>query len=171
MSDSVWPQRQQPTRLPCPWDSPGKNTGVGCHFLLQHRKVKVKLLSRVRLFATPWTAAHQAPPSMGFSRQEHWSGVPAPSPTCMYSRSLLWSEHVHRNSPPNCFFIIFLVHTVFTLQKCCAVVQSSLLFLRTSFYCASQGFQHFCKSDNSILPRIISKYIISKEEPDIGCFK
>ena len=43
-------------------------------------KVKVRSLSRVRLFATPWTAAHQAPPSMGFSRQEHWSGVPLPSP-------------------------------------------------------------------------------------------
>ena len=40
-----------------------------------------KLLSRVRLFATPWTAAYQAPPSMGFSRQEYWSGVPLPSPT------------------------------------------------------------------------------------------
>ena len=39
-------------------------------------KVKVKSLSSVRLFATPWTAAHQAPPSMGFSRQEYWSGVP-----------------------------------------------------------------------------------------------
>ena len=38
-------------------------------------KVKVKLLSRVRLFATPYTAAHQAPPSVGFSRQEYWSGV------------------------------------------------------------------------------------------------
>ena len=38
-------------------------------------KVKVKSLSRVWLFATPWTAAHQAPPSMGFSRQEYWSGV------------------------------------------------------------------------------------------------
>ena len=42
--------------------------------------VKVKSLSRVRLLATPWTAAHQAPPSMGFSRQEYWSGVPLPSP-------------------------------------------------------------------------------------------
>ena len=40
MSDSVQPQRRQPTRLPCPWDSPGKNTGVGCHFLLQCMKVK-----------------------------------------------------------------------------------------------------------------------------------
>ena len=39
-------------------------------------KVKVRSLSRVRLVATPWTAAHQAPPSMGFSRQEYWSGVP-----------------------------------------------------------------------------------------------
>ena len=43
-------------------------------------KVKVKSLSRVQLFATLWTVAHQAPPSMGFSRQECWSGVPLPSP-------------------------------------------------------------------------------------------
>ena len=125
------------TRLLCPWDSPGKNTGVGCHFVLQYMKVKsesevtqscptffhpmdsippgssihgilqarvlewgaiafsevrmrpfsiicqqmeaissVQSLGRVRLFATPWTAAHQAPPSMGFSRQEYWSRVP-----------------------------------------------------------------------------------------------
>ena len=69
-------------RAPPPLDSPGKNTGVGCHFLLQYEseKVKVKLLSRVRLLLTPWTAAYQAPPSMGFSRQEYWSGVPLPSP-------------------------------------------------------------------------------------------
>ena len=40
MSDSVWPHRRQPMRLPHPWDSPGKNTGVGCHFLLQCMKVK-----------------------------------------------------------------------------------------------------------------------------------
>ena len=43
-------------------------------------KVKAKLLSRVQLFATPWTVAHQASPSMGFSRQEYWSGLPFPSP-------------------------------------------------------------------------------------------
>ena len=43
-------------------------------------KVKVNSLSRVRLLATPWTAAHQAPPSMGFSRQEYWSGLPLPFP-------------------------------------------------------------------------------------------
>ena len=44
-------------------------------------KVKVKSLRRVRPSATPWTTAHQAPPSMGFSRQEYWSGVPLPSPS------------------------------------------------------------------------------------------
>ena len=43
-------------------------------------QVKVKSLSRVRLLATPWSAAYQAPPSMGSSRQEYWSGVPLPSP-------------------------------------------------------------------------------------------
>ena len=43
-------------------------------------KVKVKSVSRVQLFVTPWTVAHQAPPSMGFSRQEYWSGLPFPSP-------------------------------------------------------------------------------------------
>ena len=81
MSDSLRPQRRQPTRLPHPWDSPGKNAGVGCHFLLQcmKGKVKVKSLNLVRLLATAWTAAHQVPPSMGFSRQECWSGVPLPS--------------------------------------------------------------------------------------------
>ena len=42
--------------------------------------MKVKSLSRVRLFVTPWTVAYQAPPSMGFSRQEYWSGLPFPSP-------------------------------------------------------------------------------------------
>ena len=49
VSDSVRPHRWQPTRLPRPWDSPGKNTGVGCHFLLQcmKGKVKVKSLSHV----------------------------------------------------------------------------------------------------------------------------
>ena len=44
------------------------------------RRSEVKSLSRVRLFVTPWTIAYQAPPSMGFSSQEYWSGLPFPSP-------------------------------------------------------------------------------------------
>ena len=134
MSDFVWP-----TRLPRLWDSPGKNTGVGCHCFLQCMKVKSESevtqlcptlcdptdgsppgspiprifqarvlewgaiafsvppkylslktvvqtclfmmfvlsgISYVWLLVTPWTVAHQGPLSMGFSRQEHWSGLP-----------------------------------------------------------------------------------------------
>ena len=56
VSDSVLPYRRQPTRLPCPWDSPGKNAWKW--------KVKLKWLRCVRLFEPPWTAAHQAPPSL-----------------------------------------------------------------------------------------------------------
>ena len=144
------PHRRQPTRLPCPWDSPGKNTGVGCHFLLQCMKVRSEsevtqscptlshrmdcslpgssvhgifqarvlewgaiwnlkngtneliykieidtdienkpmvteskgahLLSCAWLFVAPWTIGHQPPLSMGFLRQEYWSGLPFPTP-------------------------------------------------------------------------------------------
>ena len=82
MFEFVQPHRRQPTRVPRSWDSPGKNTGVGCQCLLQCMKVKSEseVAQSVQLLATPWTAAHQAPPSMGFSRQEYWSGVPLPSP-------------------------------------------------------------------------------------------
>ena len=75
MSDSVRPHRWQPTRLLCPWNSPSKNTGVGCHFFLQcmKGKVKVKSLSHVRLYANPWTIQ-----SMEFSRPEYWSGSSQP---------------------------------------------------------------------------------------------
>ena len=50
------------------------------HMLLLLLLLLLSRFSRVRLCATPWTAAHQAPPSLGFSRQEHWSGLPFPSP-------------------------------------------------------------------------------------------
>ena len=72
MSDSVRPHRQQPARLPHPWDSPGKNTGVGCHFLLQCMKVKSESEDPMDC-SLPGSSVH------GFSRQEYWSGVPLPS--------------------------------------------------------------------------------------------
>ena len=59
-------------------------------------KVKVKSLSHAQFVATPWTAAHQAPPSMGFSRQEYWSGVPLPSASSFHYISL-WSWAIHLN--------------------------------------------------------------------------
>ena len=62
-------------------------------------KVKGNSLSHIRLFTTPWTAAHQAPPSMGFSRQQYWSGVPLPSLFHLLSSSNsqinLWDRYYH----------------------------------------------------------------------------
>ena len=71
------------TRLPHPWDSPGKNTGVDCHFLLQCMKVKSES-EVVQSFPTPSDPMDCSLPGSsvhGFSRQEYWSGVPLPSLT------------------------------------------------------------------------------------------
>ena len=91
----VRPHRWQPTRLRHPWDSPGKNTGVACHFLLQYMKVRSEseVAQSIRLFPTPWTAAHQAPAhgifqarvldwvAIAFSgaKPETWTNSPEPS--------------------------------------------------------------------------------------------
>ena len=69
------------------------------------RKVKVKLLSHVQLFSTPWTAAHQAPPSMGFSRQEYWSGVPLPS---LWQQLLQILDLIKTHLRKPSFFFLFL---------------------------------------------------------------
>ena len=90
ISNSGKPHRWEPTRLPHPWDSPSKNTRVGCHFLLhvQESEKWKWSCSVVSNSATPWTAACQAPLSMGFSRQEYWSEVPK-------------NEILVKNSPAN----------------------------------------------------------------------
>ena len=66
-------------------------------------KVKVKSLSRVWFLATPWTAAYKAPPSMGFSRQEYWSGVPLPSPSDIPTECLMYASHCDKCLP---YFIL-----------------------------------------------------------------
>ena len=78
--------------------------------------MKAKPLSHVRLTATPGTAAHQAPPSMGFSRQEYWSGVPLPSPVMSYKalNDLTPDRHhfqlfsVTYSAPATLAFLLFL---------------------------------------------------------------
>ena len=157
MSNCLWPHGVQPTRLLYPWDFPGKNTGMGCHFLISsswggsfHSKdwtpspaspalasgffyylshvltckkistvelwtlnleslaiwecrqgnsllLLLSCFSCVQLCATPWTEAYQASPSMEFSRQEHWSGVPFPSPM-HESGKWQWSHSVVSDS-------------------------------------------------------------------------
>ena len=83
MSDSVWPHRWQLTRLPHPWDSPGKNIGVGCHFLLQCMKVKSEseVAQSCPTLSIPMDCSLPGSSIHGFSKQEYWSGVPLPSPT------------------------------------------------------------------------------------------
>ena len=164
------PHRRQPTMLPCPCDSLGKNTGVGCHFLLQCMKVKSErevtqscltlsdpmdcsppgssihriFQARVlkwgaiafssvshsivsQLFETPWTAACQAPLSMGFSRQEYWSGLPFPSPGDLPDLGIeTGSPTLHADSllsePPGklpvlCSCILIVIYNIISLQQ------------------------------------------------------
>ena len=129
-SNSVRPHRRQPTRLPRPWDSPGKNTGVGCISFSNawKWKVKVKSLSHVQLFSTPWTAAYQAPPPMGFSRQEYWSGVPLPSPETdllISKSSLAWMFMIN-----NTLIHFFMYSTIF--YWACATHRKLSFFHKTT---------------------------------------
>ena len=116
MSDSVRPHRWQPPGSPVPGILQARTLKwVASSFSNAWKwKVKVKSLSRVRPSAIQWTAAFQAPPSMGFSRQEYWSGVPLPSPKERYTythikmvlngtlkqllQNVLWTENTIRGS-------------------------------------------------------------------------
>ena len=86
VSDSVWPHGGSPPGSPVPGILQARTLEWGAISFSNawKWKVKVKSLSHARLLATSWTAAYQAPPSMGFSRQEYWSGVPLPSPISYY---------------------------------------------------------------------------------------
>ena len=114
VSDSVRPHRRQPTRLPCPWDYPGKNTGVGCHFLLQCMKEKSEseVAQSCQTLSDPMDCSLPGSSVHGFSRQEYWSGVPLPSLTKMY-RSHLRLGSVMMN------FSIGLREYVFGLLEAC----------------------------------------------------
>ena len=100
--------------------------------------MKGKSLTRVRLLATPWTAAYQAPPSTGFSRQEYWSRVPLPSP-CLRSR-----DHLAASLKSNS---VRSRHKCQSVRKLSAVTFSSVQFSRSvvshslrSMDCSTPGF-------------------------------
>ena len=104
MSNSVRPHRWQPTRLPRPRDSPGKNTGLGCHFLLQCMKVKSEseVAQSCPTLSNPMDRSPPGSSSIhGFSRQEYWSGMPLPSPRGRekpLKKPLLWSSIDNRRN-------------------------------------------------------------------------
>ena len=81
MSDSVQPIWRQPTRLLCPWDSPGKNTGVGCHFLLQCMKGKSEseVAQSCPTLSDPMDCSLPGSSIHGIFQQEYWNGVPLSS--------------------------------------------------------------------------------------------
>ena len=81
MSNSVRPHRRQPTRLPRPQDSPGKNTGVGCHFLLQYMKGKTEseVAQSCPTLSDPMDCSPPGSSIHGIFQAEYWSGVPSPS--------------------------------------------------------------------------------------------
>ena len=100
-------------------------------------KVKVNSLSRVQLFATPWTAAYQAPPSMGFSRQEYWSGVPLPSNSVvfLYFFALISEEG-------------FLISSCYSFELCIQMLLSFLFSFDFHFFlftaiCKASPDSHF----------------------------
>ena len=125
--------RGQPTRLPRPWDSPGKNTGVGCHFLLQCMKVESEseVAQSCPTLSDPMDCSLPGSSIHGFSRQEYWSGMPLPSleeiPSLSHSVVFLY------------FFALiaeegFLISSCYSLELC---IHMFISFLFSFAFCFS----------------------------------
>ena len=132
-------------------------------------KVKVKSLSLVRLLATPWPAAHQAPPSMGFSRQEYWSGVPLPSPSLHPSRpqtypsSLPHTPLSRKSSLLPTLYMVFLARFRWKIRKSTDTKQTlkpnapSLFFI---FFLSSTPSFHASLSSFPVSPSTFLRSLI-----------
>ena len=140
------------------------------------KRKKVKLLSRVQLFGTPWTVAHQAPLSMGFSKQRYWSGLPFPSPgnlpnprnepgsPALPVDSLL-SEPPGKPNWYRCFQnVSHLNHVVFDLkgESLSLSVDLSLSFSQTHLHhtCISSFSLKIFKTQIYFLPKILKFYLL-----------
>ena len=145
ISDSVRPHRRQPTRMPRPWDSPGKNTGVGCHCKLQFSSVQS--LSCVRLFVIPWIAAARPPcpsPTPGVHSDSHPSSWWCHLILCC---PLLLLPPI----PPSTYFLVMhpmetaylFYHSVFVKCLVCWLLSTCSPFFNTSstaHYLSSHSF-------------------------------
>ena len=113
---------------------------VAIAFSLQPLKVKVKSLSRVRLFATPWTVADQALPSMGFSRQECWSGLPFPSPGDLSDTGIEpGSPALQADALPSEPPILFIRASVLLIIDCSFFSRSTFVYPFALVYTLSLG--------------------------------
>ena len=134
MSDTVRPHRRQPTRLPVPGILQARTLeSVAISFSNAWKwKVKVKLLSRVQLFSIPWTATYQAPPSMGFSKQEYWSGVPLPSLVSFRNHCLIMLG----------MFIMSFIHPLQNIFSCYDTSLSGAIIIIFSVISPGNDFSH-----------------------------
>ena len=137
MSNSVWPRRWRPTRLLCPWDSPGKNTGVGCHFLLQYKKVKSEsevaqlcpTLSDPMDCSLPGSSIH----GIFQARVLGWGAIASPSIICTCLQTILFrgfytcSTLCLEGSSPRYLSDMFphLIHL------CCNIISPGRFYLNT----------------------------------------
>ena len=128
------PHRRQPTRLPLPWDSPGKNTGMGYHFLLQCMKVKSEseAAQSCLTLSDPMDCSLPGSSILGFSRQEYWSGVSLPSPT-----HILMMPKFYTFSPNLTLSTKYLFSVVLNTLLEYPVHMPSLTFLKKNPLCAT----------------------------------
>ena len=144
-------------------------------------KVKVKSLSRVPLFVIPWTAAHQAPPYMGFSRQEYWSGVPLPSLQILvlgFIKSPLFIDYQYLTSfsgklnktywtiqslKHGCFSFLFHSHSLTT------TILSVLLFTWLSIYLFYNSFSISGKNHPHLSQEFTRKSSIEATHTSLCC--
>ena len=125
-------------------------------------KVKVKSLSCVCLLATPWTTAYQAPPSMGFSRQEYWSGLPLPSPdtpmvTLIHFTNIYWSLWFVPYTKVNTYnnLVLFIITTLYARYYYLHLLKCESFGSEISKTCPSTNRQSW-DSDPGLTPNSIS---------------
>ena len=117
-------------QVPRPWDSPGKNTGVGCHFLFQCMKVKSesKVAQSCLTLSDPMDYSLPGSSSMGFSRQEYWSGVPLPSPNnvskCIFI--FIWVPLCLQNLMIHIFHPFWKILSSYFFEYCVSMMISTL---------------------------------------------
>ena len=143
MSDSVQPHRLQPTRLPRPWDSPGKNTGVGCHVLLQCMKVKSEREVTQSCLTLPGSSIH------GIFQAEYWQ-LRLKLNFCISDLQISYFQHKKRLKSLDFFQaewllgkITLLVSEIFETKEMCTIIWSlALTILKTVVPWYSRGI-HF----------------------------
>ena len=117
MSDSVRPQRQQPTRLPCPWDSPGKNTGVGCHFFLQCMQVKSEreVAQSCPTLSDPVNCSPPGSSVRGIFQARVLEWVPLPSPIKKSTNDKCWRGCEEKGTLLHCWWECKLIQPLWKM--------------------------------------------------------